>query len=48
MTSAKKIRKLKSGGSFLLKVILGIAFISPLIIGLAFSVQTEERSEERR
>ena len=42
MTSAKKIRKLKSGGSFLLKVILGIAFISPLIIGLAFSVQTEE------
>lgn len=42
MTSAKTARKLKSGSSYLLKAILGIAFISPLIIGLAFSFQTEE------
>ncbi len=43
MMTARKKRKIKEGSYFALKVILGIAFISPLIIGLAFSIQSEEQ-----
>lgn len=43
MMTARKKRKIKEGSYFALKVILGVAFISPLIIGLAFSIQSEEQ-----
>lgn len=42
MMTAKQSRKLKSGGSYALKLLLGLAFVSPLFIGLFFSIQTEE------
>lgn len=41
MITARKKRKIKEGSYFALKVIIGIAFICPLIIGLAFSIQSE-------
>lgn len=41
MMTARQKKKVKSGTSFAVKVILGIIFISPLIVGLAFSVQSE-------
>jgi len=42
MMTAKQQKKVKSNTSFIIKVILGIIFIAPLIIGVAFSIQTEE------
>lgn len=42
MMTAKQQKKAKSNTSFIIKVILGVIFIAPLIIGVAFSVQTEE------
>lgn len=41
MITARKKRKIKEDSYFALKVIIGIAFICPLIIGLAFSIQSE-------
>ena len=39
---AEQVRKTKEGISFGLKVLLGILFISPLIIGFLFSIQYED------
>lgn len=42
MITAKQIRKTKEGLSFAIKLLIGILFISPIILGLLFSFQTEE------
>ena len=42
MMTQKQVRKTKEGISFGLKVLLGILFISPLIIGFLFSIQYED------
>ena len=41
MMTAKQIRKTKEGLSFAVKLLIGILFISPIILGLLFSFQTE-------
>lgn len=42
MMTAKQIRKTKEGLSFAVKLLIGILFISPILLGLLFSFQTEE------
>ena len=42
MMTQKQVKKLKSGGSFALKTLIGILFVSPLIMGFLFSLQHEE------
>lgn len=42
MMTAKQIRKTKEGLSFAVKLLIGILFISPILLGLLFSLQTEE------
>ena len=42
MMTQKQVKKLKSGGSFTLKTLIGILFVSPLIMGFLFSLQHEE------
>ena len=42
MTSAKTKKTVKNTSAFLIKLLTGILFISPLLIGLLFSFQSEE------
>ena len=42
MMTARQIRKTKEGLSFAVKLLIGILFISPIILGVLFSLQTEE------
>ena len=42
MMTARQIRKTKEGLSFTVKLVIGILFISPIILGVLFSLQTEE------
>ena len=42
MMTARQIKKTKEGLSFAIKLIIGIAFISPLILAVLFSLQLEE------
>jgi len=42
MMTARQIRKTKEGLSFAIKLIIGIAFVSPLILAVLFSLQVEE------
>lgn len=42
MMTQRQIKKAKEGTSFAVKLIIGILFISPLILGLLFSLQTEQ------
>lgn len=41
MMTGKQKRQLRSGASFALKVLIGLLFISPMIIGLLFSFQSD-------
>ena len=42
MMTARQIRKTKEGLSFAVKLLIGILFISPIVLGVLFSLQTEE------
>lgn len=42
MMTARQIRKTKEGVSFAVKLIIGILFISPIILAVLFSLQLEE------
>lgn len=42
MMTAKSKRRLGESSTFLVKLLVGILFISPLIVGLAFSFQSEQ------
>ena len=43
MMTGKKKRQLRGGGSYALKVLIGLLFISPMIIGLLFSFQSDSQ-----
>lgn len=43
MMTGKKKRQLRGGASFALKVLIGLLFISPMIIGLLFSFQSDSQ-----
>ncbi len=43
MMTGKKKRQLRGGASYALKVLIGLLFISPMIIGLLFSFQSDSQ-----